>query len=293
MTVQTDAYPTRQKTSARDYMVRVDPVVYPSLLEAGEGPLDDHDLRCFEEKGYLHLSGLLSPDYLATLNQEAKRMRDHADRNDDRVVVEPTGDQVRSIFAIHQQSDIMADLMRSETLAPIARQLLGGDVYLHQTRLNFKPGFEGKEFYWHSDFETWHSEDGMPRMRALSCVVALDENMVHNGPLMIVPGSHKLFIPCPGETPENHFKKSLRKQEIGVPSQEALSMLVEKWGIDSMVGPPGTVVFFDCNAMHGSNGNITPHPRNNLFFVYNHVDNRLVAPYCGRSPRPEFIAHRK
>jgi hypothetical protein len=43
-----------------------------------------------------------------------------------------------------------------------ARQLLGSDVYVHQSRVNFKPGFNGQDFYWHSDFETWHAEDGMP-----------------------------------------------------------------------------------------------------------------------------------
>src|SRR3546814_10756649 len=44
------------------------------------------------------------------------------------------------------------------------------------SRLNYKPGFKGKEFYWHSDFETWHVEDGMPQMRALSMSILLAEN---------------------------------------------------------------------------------------------------------------------
>src|SRR3546814_12915217 len=58
-------------------------------------------------------------------------------------------------------------------------------------------------------------------------------------------------------------------------------------------GNAGTVIIFDCNAMHGSNGNITPFPRANAFIVYNAVSNRLVAPYGPESPRPEFIAARK
>ncbi|MFQ5599830.1 MAG: ectoine hydroxylase, partial [Candidatus Krumholzibacteriia bacterium] len=52
------------------------------------------------------------------------------------------------------------------------------------------------------------------------------------------------------------------------------------------------VVFFDCNAMHGSNGNITPYPRSNVFFVYNSVENALVEPFGGLEPRPEYIASR-
>ncbi|HAW29150.1 MAG TPA: ectoine hydroxylase, partial [Planctomycetaceae bacterium] len=50
---------------------------------------------------------------------------------------------------------------------------------------------------------------------------------------------------------------------------------------------------FDCNTMHGSNGNITPYPRSNLFFVYNSIWNQLANPFCNQKPRPEFIASRE
>lgn len=53
------------------------------------------------------------------------------------------------------------------------------------------------------------------------------------------------------------------------------------------------MLFFDCNVMHGSNSNITPEPRSNLFYVYNHIDNRVVEPFCGQAPRPEFICSRE
>jgi ectoine hydroxylase len=53
------------------------------------------------------------------------------------------------------------------------------------------------------------------------------------------------------------------------------------------------VVFFDSNMMHGSNGNITPFARSNAFFVYNHVDNALVAPFAAATPRPPHVAHRE
>src|SRR3546814_1501545 len=72
------------------------------------------------------------------------------------------------MFQIHAQSNLLRRLAADERLAGVARFLLDDTVYIHQSRLNYKPGFQGKEFYWHSDFETWHVEDGMPRMRALS-----------------------------------------------------------------------------------------------------------------------------
>jgi ectoine hydroxylase len=173
-----------------------------------------------------------------------------------------------------------------------ARQILGSDVYVHQSRVNYKPGFKGKDFYWHSDFETWHAEDGMPRMRAVSISIALTENFVHNGALMIMPGSHMTFVSCVGETPADHYKESLRGQEIGTPDPDSLGMLAGKHGIDLFTGPAGSATMFDCNCMHGSNGNITPFPRSNIFVVFNSIENACDEPFAAPSRRPDFIAAR-
>lgn len=175
----------------------------------------------------------------------------------------------------------------------MARQILASEVYLHQSRINRKPGFRGREFYWHSDFETWHVEDGMPRMRALSCSILLTDNFAFNGPLLVMPGSHREYIACEGKTPPDHFKRSLRRQEYGVPSEGRIRDLAGRFGIEGPIGPAGSVLFFDCNLMHGSNGNITPYPRTNIFFVFNSVLNRVEKPFCGLAPRPEYIASRE
>ena len=117
-----------------------------------------------------------------------------------------------------------------------ARQILGSEVYIHQSRVNFKPGFDGKEFYWHSDFETWHAEDGMPRIRAVSISISLTDNYSFNGPLMIMPGSHRTYVSCVGETPDENYKSSLVQQIAGTPDQAALSALAERHGIDVLAG---------------------------------------------------------
>jgi ectoine hydroxylase len=193
---------------------------------------------------------------------------------------------------VHDLGDKIARLARDPRLIHVARQLLGSEVYIHQSRANMKPGFKGKEFYWHSDFETWHVEDGMPAMRALSCSVLLTDNNSCNGPLMLVPGSHRQFIACKGETPDENYKKSLKQQEYGVPDPLSLTLLVEQGGIEPVTGKAGSVVFFDCNTMHGSNGNISPWPRANVFMVYNSVENALLEPKYGLRPRPEHVATR-
>ncbi len=270
---------------------RVDPVVWTDLA-AATGPLSRADLEHYATRGYLVLPELFSGPEIAALAAEAHRLEAEADRGRDDVIVEPGSDAVRSVFRVHRDSPVMRSFIGDARLAGAARQLLGGDVYIHQSRVNFKAAFEGKAFPWHSDFETWHIEDGMPRMRALSASILLTPNTEHNGPLLVIPGSHRRFVRCVGETPEDHFRQSLRKQEYGVPDREALTRLADEGGYASCTGRPGSVVLFDCNLMHGSGGNITSLPRHNVFVVYNSVDNQLVQPFGGTAPRPEFLAER-
>jgi ectoine hydroxylase len=100
-------------------------------------------------------------------------------------------------------------------------------------------------------------------------------------------------VSCIGDTPDRYFRDSLRKQTVGTPDNASLATLHKRYGLKSTAAPAGSVLLFDCNLMHGSNGNITPMPRSNLFFVYNALSNRCVAPFCERPPRPEFLASRE
>lgn len=132
----------------------------------------------------------------------------------------------------------------------------------------------------------------MPRMRAFSISISLGENRADNGPLMVIPESHRNFVACPGETPPAHFERSLRRQEAGIPPEPILEAMAAEHGITSPTGPPGSATLFDCNILHGSNGNITPFARTNLFIVFNSVENTLESPFSGQKPRPEHIASR-
>jgi ectoine hydroxylase len=285
-----DTYPSRCAVQP-ELLSREEPVAYAEWRPGA--PLIAEQIAQFDRDGYLVLQNVFGEDEVAALQTETGRLlADPSDLDDDTIITESASREIRSIFAIHQQSALMTRLAADKRLVDVARFLLDDEVYLHQSRLNYKPGFEGKEFYWHSDFETWHTEDGMPRMRALSMSVLLAENTPNNGPLMLIPGSHRVFVSCVGRTPADHYKMSLKKQEYGVPDEDSLAKLAHENGIVAPTGRPGTVVLFDCNTMHGSNGNITPLPRANAFLVYNAVSNRLQAPFGADAPRPRFIAAR-
>ncbi|MGW3628407.1 ectoine hydroxylase [Streptomyces sp. NPDC000880] len=284
--VRTDLYPTRGVNEVTT--PRQDPVVWSA--PGTPGPILPSGLMEFERDGFLAVDELISQDEVALYRAELERLiADPAIRADERSVIEPKSQDVRSVFEVHRLSEIFASLVRDERVVGRARQILGSDVYVHQSRINVKPGFGASGFYWHSDFETWHAEDGLPNMRTVSVSIALTENFDTNGGLMIMPGSHKTFLGCAGETPLDNYKKSLQMQDAGTPSDAALTRFADRHGIRLFTGRAGSATWFDCNCMHGSGDNITPYPRSNVFIVFNSVENAAVKPFAAPVPRPSFI----
>ena len=279
-----DRYPTRLVT-AGEHRDRTDPTVW--------GPVDSEELAPLDANGFGMIEELLTPAEVAEFSAEIDRLAgDPALRGDDRVIVEKASNRVRSVFEVHRLSAAIADLVRESRVAGLARQVLGSEVYIHQSRVNYMPGFRGTGFYWHSDFETWHAEDGMPAPRAVSLSIALTNNYPINGSLMVMPGSHRTFVPCTGSTPAEHYRESLQEQEIGVPTHADIDALANRYGITQFTGRAGSALLFDSNIMHGSANNITPFPRSNIFLVFNSVENTLVEPFAAPAPRPTYIASR-
>ncbi|XZG71642.1 ectoine hydroxylase [Chitinibacteraceae bacterium HSL-7] len=283
--------PYVSRGSEAAFFTRREPVLWPGMAHLGA--LSDEQLATFERDGFLLIDNVFDADELAWLQSRLDgTLAAFAGSPRPEAITEPGSGAVRSVFDVGRHTDAFAALAREPRLIDVARQILGSEVYLHQSRVNFKPGFRGKDFYWHSDFETWHIEDGMPQMRALSCSVLLTDNHACNGPLMLIPGSHRRFVSCVGATPDQHYQASLKQQDFGVPDEFSLKMLVDDLGLAMPTAKAGSVLFFDCNVLHGSGSNISPYPRSNVFFVYNSVENTLQAPSGGLTPRPDYIANR-
>lgn len=293
MTTPQDLYPTRLREH-RAPLRRRDPVVHARNQHRWNGPLDEVALSHYERDGFLWFEGFFSQESMAPFFQELKDMAgDPALLASDQVVADPASGAIRSVFGMHELSAKFSELTRDPRILGMVRQLLGSEVYIHQSRINDKFGFQGSGFDWHSDFETWHAEDGMPRMRAVSASLMLTDNNEFNGPLMLIPGSHHHFVPCVGETPEANWENSLKAQKLGVPDKKVLAELGKRGGIEAPKGPAGSLLLFECNVLHASNGNMSPWPRSNLFFVYNSVDNQLAKPFAAQRERPEYLGARR
>ena len=75
-----------------------------------------------------------------------------------------------------------------------AQRILQDEVYVHQFKVNAKLAFRGEVWEWHQDYIFWRNEDGMPTDNVVTLALFLDEVNEFNGPLLFVPGSHKLDI---------------------------------------------------------------------------------------------------
>jgi ectoine hydroxylase len=291
-TTTLDPYPSRMDEPR--LIPRREPTVWGDRSRPARGPLSAEQVQQFDRDGFIALPGLLAEAEVARYRDELDRVAADPNRSDDpRFVLEARNDAIRSVFEIHRSNEVFRSLAQDPRIADAARQILAGDVYIHQSRVNVKPPMVGKGFFWHSDFETWHAEDGMPQMRCLSASIALTENTEFNGPLMVVPGSQRTFVACAGATPEDNYQQSLQMQEAGTPDLASLKALVDAGGIVAPKGPAGSVVLFECNVMHSSTENLSPYPRSNAFFVYNSLENRLVEPFAAPAPRPPYIATRE
>lgn len=255
---RTDHYRTRE-AAAGGMLSRNEPVVHSTGRERDQGPLGRGQVEQYERDGFLWLDRFFPEHMVSPFFDELDEMAsDRAFCEREEVIMDQNREKIRSVFSMHELSPAFDRLTRDNLLLGIVRQLLGDDVYIHQSRINSKAGFCGNGFEWHSDFETWHSEDGMPEMRAISASIMLTDNNPFNGPLMLIPGSQNCFIPCAGSTPERNWEQSLKRQTVGLPSRESVASLANKNGIEAPTGPAGSLLLFECNTLHASNRNMSP-----------------------------------
>lgn len=226
-------------------------------------------IKFYDENGFLVLKDIFTTDELKALQNDAivlrSKQRGHPDAN----VLEKDGVTVRAAWAVELDSEACARAYRLPRILGPVKQLLG-DVYLHQSRLNYKAAGTGDIFQWHQDYASW-IHDGIPQgghRDMLTLLITLDDTNPESGPLRFVPGSHKhgLIEPfydtvttsyplhiVPDSYMEKHFKD--------IPEYECAF-------------PAGAVVLFCGNLVHSSKENRSPMGRRNLYFAYNRAGNR-------------------
>lgn len=253
--------------------------------------LNKEQIEHYKNNGYLIIENLFSSTEIEKLKNDAKSFNNK--KSLPNVILEQNG-SIRSIFAPHKFMSSFDWLYRQKRLVTPAKQLMGGELYLYQYKLNNKNAFNGDCWEWHQDFPFWHLDDGVASPKMLSVMILFQQTESFQGPLMFIPKSHT------NDVAHFEFKEHLQNHKDNPLSalnndlkytikKDLVHQLALDNGIVTAGGSIGTCVFFHPNVFHASNSNISPFERNTAIITYNTIDN---LPKKKEKKRPEYICSR-
>lgn len=254
--------------------------------------LTNEQIDFYHQEGYLLIPNSFDPAEVEVLKAQLPIV--YAEDTPSRVFEEGTN-VVRAVHGSHKSNQLFGRLVRHPKLLVPAMQLLDNQVYVHQFKVNAKAAFDGKVWEWHQDYIFWKEEDGMSTPRALNATVFLDDVNEFNGPILVIPRTHKIGvhesedkdITLQDEQPEwmSHLSANLKYSL----EQQTIARYVHQYGIVGPKGAAGSVLFFHPNLFHGSGPNMSPLDRALAMVTYNNVENKLLDV---ENPRPWFLASR-
>ena len=169
---------------------------------------------------------------------------------------------LRRINAPVEVSDIYYRVMAEGRIPELLGQIIGPDVRFHHSKINSKLPGSATQVKWHQDFSfTPHSNDDL-----VTALIFVDEVTLENGPLKVVPGSHR------GEL------YSLWHEGVFTGAvAEDLAQRCEREAV-TCTGPAGSVCFMHTRLLHGSSANMSAMPRTLFICVYASDDAVALSP---------------
>jgi phytanoyl-CoA hydroxylase len=156
--------------------------------------LSESKLMFYRDNGYVVASGIVSSDEAANLRAVTDGFIEKSRRHtvaDDVFDVEDnhTADnpRLRRLKIPEQRDPAYEAMLQHPGVIAVLKQLLGPNIRKQGMKLNLKPGRGGEPVEWHQDWGFFpHTNDDL-------CIFAimLDDVAEENGPMMVVPGSHK------------------------------------------------------------------------------------------------------
>jgi phytanoyl-CoA hydroxylase len=219
--------------------------------------ISDRDISFYRENGYLLVENLLDgttrarmKEVIADLIARAKGVAQHNDVYDLEPTHTPEAPRVRRIKKPHVVNPIFWDFAKSPTLLEVVTKLLGPNIRLHGSKLNMKDPKYGSPVEWHQDWAFYpHTNDDL-----LAIGVMLDDVELGNGPLMVLPGTHK--GPVYDHHADGRFCGAIDPVAVKLPYDQAVAV----------TGKAGSASFHHVRLVHGSAQNSSDQPRQLLLY---------------------------
>jgi ectoine hydroxylase len=249
--------------------------------------LSNEEVDSFNHNGFLECATGFTDIEVESLRElaNAEFRRDSPAR-----VMEKDGLTTRGVHGSHLVNDAFARLIRIPRILGPAMDVLGGPVYVHQFKINAKRAMHGDIWPWHQDFTFWNRNDGMREAKAINVAILLDEATDINGPLLVLPGSHRLgTLNTERRQAADNWGSHLSADLEFAIDEPMLAKLTQDRDVFPIKGKSGSVFLFDPQLVHGSGANMSPNDRRMIIITYNRADN---IPDPVANPRPEFLAAR-
>ena len=207
-------------------------------------PLPDlNQAQCeLDERGFVVLEKFIDPDWLANLQQATKRQFEIEGAEAGSEFKTETGS--RRLANLVNKGEVFQRVVADSRLHDFVELVLGAEFKL--SSLNARSADPHNEISQplHADMGAIADERGY---WVCNSVWMLDDFTTHNGPIRVVPGSHRW--------------KKLPQDVMDDPSESHPHEEV-------IIGPAGTVVVMNAHAWHGGTANRTDAPRTALHAFY-------------------------
>jgi ectoine hydroxylase-related dioxygenase (phytanoyl-CoA dioxygenase family) len=238
------------------------PTPEPDIERQGK-MLSKETIGFYRENGYLVLPQVLGPDEVTELRAvtdelvaAARGVTGHTALYDLEDAHTPERPMVRRLKTPHAFHERYAAVTRHPGIVAAMRPLIGEAVNFDNSKLNLKAAGGGAPVDWHQDWAFYpHTNDDL-------CAVGimLDDMDLENGPLMVVPGSHR------GPTYDHHSEGYFSGAINDAAAEPGYAKAV------ALTGKAGSITIHRVRAVHGSRPNISGRDRRLLLLQYRAAD---------------------
>lgn len=225
--------------------------------------LTPEQIASYRENGCLTIRQAVPPDEMEELRRVAhefiENSRQVTESNDVYDLDEghgPDSPRLTRIKLPHKQHRVFGDLLKSDRMKGYFQDLLGPDVVLQTGKLNTKAPGGGAAVEWHQDWAFYpHTNDDM-----LAIGLMLEDVDEANGPLMVIPGSHK--GPVLNHHHDGVFCGAVDPDDPDFHMDKAITL----------TGKAGDMTVHHVRTLHGSAPNRSDRARLILFFEVSAAD---------------------
>jgi phytanoyl-CoA hydroxylase len=225
--------------------------------------ISEADGAFYEENGYLVVQDVLSRSEVEELRRVTDELVEKArdvsahddiyDLEDGHSAAQP---RVRRIKTPHLWHPAYAGMVRHPNILAVLKKLWGPSIRFDVGKLNLKAAGYGAPVEWHQDWAFYpHTNDDLAAVG-----IMIDDVDEANGPLMVIPGSHK------GPIFDHH--------EGGVfcGAMDPARREVDFSSAVKLMGSAGSITVHHVRTVHGSATNTSGKPRRLLLHQYRAAD---------------------